>query len=131
MSRTGSTCERRSPTSTGPRIRLALVAAVLLAGVGTARADWEVQTLTGVPGDVEVWTQDTYSVSRTSPQGALLMNTNGTVRDTHTGVSVGTFYDPATGCFASFDVVGSVVARPVDACSRRTSSPRSQASCAA
>jgi MYXO-CTERM domain-containing protein len=112
MRRSGSTCERRWPISTGPRIRLALMAAVLLAVVGTARADWDVQTVQGLPNDVEVWTPDTYSVS--TQINAVLMNTDGGVRDTHPAPSVGTFYAPATSCFVSFQPGGGVVKNPAN-----------------
>ena len=110
MRRSGSTCERRWPISTGPRIRLALIAGVLLAVVGTARAGWDgqLQTVPGRPNDVEVWTLDTYSVS--TQLNAALMNTDGGVRDTHATPSVGTFYAPASGCFVSFQPGGGVVA---------------------
>jgi uncharacterized protein (TIGR03382 family) len=83
----------------------------LLAVVGTARADWEVRDLAGVPNDVEVWTPDTYSVS--TQQSAVLMSTDGGVRDTHATPAVGTFYAPPN-CFVSFQPGGGVVKSPAN-----------------
>jgi len=111
MRRSGSTCERRWPINRGPRNRLALIAGLLLVMIGmAARASWDVQRVAGTPADVEVWTPDIYSVSTSS--AAWLMNADGGVRETIALQSVGTFYSPATNCFASINSGSAVDSLP-------------------
>ncbi|HLL04443.1 MAG TPA: hypothetical protein VK539_27920 [Myxococcaceae bacterium] len=109
MKRSGSTCERRWPINRGPRNRLALIAGLLLVMLGmSARASWDVYDVPFTPGDVEVWTPDTFTMATSN--SAVLMNTDGGVRDTIATYSVGTFYSPPD-CFAAFQPFGEVVAR--------------------
>jgi MYXO-CTERM domain-containing protein len=114
MRRSGSTCERKWPTEGGPRIRLAVIAGLLLAMQGTARAEWQVHGLDGgAPTDVEVWGPELYSVS--TPQAAWRMSTDGGILETipsGASSSVGTVYYPATNCFVSFLSDGKMESRP-------------------
>ncbi|MDY7232581.1 hypothetical protein [Hyalangium rubrum] len=92
--------ERKWPTRTGFRIRLALVVGFLLAMMGTARADWEMREVPGTPDDVEVWPNGLYSVSTT--QGAYLYAPGGgTLRSLPGFWAVGTHLSDG-GCFAAF-----------------------------
>jgi uncharacterized protein (TIGR03382 family) len=94
-----------------------LIAGLLLAMQGTARAEWQVHSVDGgTPSDVEVWTPDLYSVS--TEQGAWLLARDGGTRVQLTysasPPSVGTVYYPATDCFASFWQDGRVTASPAN-----------------
>jgi hypothetical protein len=102
MSRTGSTSEQKPPTRGQARLRLVLLATVLMVVATTASAGWQVKSVTGTPTDVEVWAPGVYSVATTS-QGAWLDPGDGGTPDAFgTNQAVGTYYNPLTGCFMIF-----------------------------
>lgn len=100
MSRTGSTSEQSSPTKGRARVRLALVAGLLLTAATTASAGWTVRDVPGTPNDVEVWDATRYSVSTSS--GAWLYSTDGGTLASVNGAPSSSTYLVSPGCFASF-----------------------------
>jgi uncharacterized protein (TIGR03382 family) len=109
MSRTGSTSEQNWPTRWRPRLRLALVAGLLLTVATTASAGWTPRDVPGTPNDVEVWDATRFSVSTSS--GAYLLSTDGGTLaslPSDSAFPTGT-YLLSHGCFIGFMSNGSVV----------------------
>ncbi|HVG63126.1 MAG TPA: hypothetical protein VNA24_31475 [Hyalangium sp.] len=105
MSRTGSTCEQKSPTKWRLRLGLALVVGVLLMAT-SASAGWSRRTVPGSPNDVRVWAPGVFSVA--TDAGAWLERANGTTSFIPTDDKAeGSFHNPANDCFMALRHSGS------------------------